>query len=80
YPNRFRLALAGAFLANKALRIASLLTWKGRVPVALTRRTLGPVSEKVGLMKRTRAMLALAPERLPTRSPIDQPAVHAAQG
>ncbi|WP_204322094.1 hypothetical protein, partial [Streptococcus pneumoniae] len=60
--------------------IASVLAWKGRVPVALTRRALGPISEKVGLIKRTRAMLSLAPERLPTRSPIDRPAVHAAEG
>ena len=80
YPNRFRLALAGAFLANKALRLGARLAWRGRASVAVARRAAGPVAERVGLLRRTRAMLALAPERLPSRSPIDRPATHPATG
>jgi glycolate oxidase iron-sulfur subunit len=80
YPNRFRLALAGAFLAKKALRIVSVLRWKGRAAVAISRKAIGPVSEKVGILKRTRAMLDLAPSRLPARSAIDRPMTHPAEG
>lgn len=80
YPNRFRLALAGAWVANKALRVASIVGWKGRLPLAVARRTAGPITEKIGFLKRMRAMLTLAPERLPTRSALDRPGTHKPQG
>lgn len=80
YPNRFRLALAGAFLAKKILRLGSVLTWKARLPLAVARRAAGPIAEKIGVFARTRAMLDLAPDRLPARSAIDRPGVHPAEG
>ena len=80
YPNRFRLALAGAWVANKALAAASIIGWKGRLPVSAARLAAGPIAEKVGFFTRTRAMLALAPDRLPSRSPLDRPGVHRAEG
>jgi glycolate oxidase iron-sulfur subunit len=80
YPNRFRLALAGGFLARKALSVVSVLRWKGRAAVAVGRKAVGPVSERVGILKRTRAMIDLSPGRLPARSHLDRGGVHAALG
>ncbi|WP_439572574.1 heterodisulfide reductase-related iron-sulfur binding cluster [Phreatobacter sp.] len=80
YPNRFRLALAGGFLARKALRLASLLRWKGRAAVAVARHGTAPVSARTGLFRRAHAMIELAPLRLPSRSHLDRGGVHPAQG
>jgi glycolate oxidase iron-sulfur subunit len=80
YPNRFRLALAGAFIAKKALSVVWVLRWKGRIGVAVARKAVGPVSERVGILRRTRAMLELAPSRLPSRSALDRPMTHQAEG
>ncbi|MEI8146029.1 MAG: heterodisulfide reductase-related iron-sulfur binding cluster [Alphaproteobacteria bacterium] len=80
YPNRFRLALAGAWLANKALAIGSVLGWKGRLPLSALRHATGPISERVGILARSRAMLSLAPKSLPIRSALDRPGVHAPEG
>jgi len=80
YPNRFRLALAGGFLAKKALSLVSVLRWKGRAAVAVSRKAVGPISERVGILKRTRAMIGLAPDRLPARSHLDRGGVHAPEG
>jgi glycolate oxidase iron-sulfur subunit len=80
YPTRFRLALAGGFLAKKALAVVSVLRWKGRAAVAITRKTAGPISERVGILKRTRAMIDLAPDRLPARSHLDRGGTHPAEG
>jgi glycolate oxidase iron-sulfur subunit len=80
YPNRFRLALAGGFLARKALSVVSMLRWKGRAAVAVGRKAVGPVSERVGILKRTRAMIDLSPTRLPARSHLDRGGAHPAEG
>jgi len=80
YPNRFRLALAGGFLAKKALSVVSVLRWRGRAAVAVGRKAMGPVSERVGILKRTRAMIDLSPDRLPARSHLDRGGAHPAAG
>jgi glycolate oxidase iron-sulfur subunit len=80
YPNRFRLALAGGFLAKRALSMASVLRWKGRAAVAIGRKAAGPIAERVGILKRTRAIIDLSPGRLPARSHLDRGGVHPAEG
>ena len=80
YPNRFRLALAGAWLANRALSIASLLPWSGRLAAAGAKHGLPLAVKKTGLLPRTLAMLSLAPSRLPSRSHLDQARTHQAIG
>ncbi|MGU9978614.1 heterodisulfide reductase-related iron-sulfur binding cluster [Phreatobacter sp. HK31-P] len=80
YPNRFRLALAGGFLAKKALSVVSVLRWKGRAAVAVSRKAAGPMAGRIGILRRTRAMIGLSPDRLPGRSHLDRGGVHAAEG
>lgn len=80
YPNRFRVALAGGFVARKVLRLFSRVSWRGRLGVVLGRKLVVPVAGRVGLTRRTRAMIELSPERLPVRSALDRGGVWPAEG
>jgi glycolate oxidase iron-sulfur subunit len=80
YPNRFRLALAGALLTNKVLGAGARLAGRSGTGKSTAPRPAGPIAEEVGFFARFGAMLALAPDEVPTRSPIDRPGVHPAEG
>jgi glycolate oxidase iron-sulfur subunit len=67
-------AMLGAMLPRPAVfRLALHVARLGR-PLA----TLLPASGRIG--QRLRAMLALVPDRLPARSPVETPQIHRAQG
>jgi len=74
YPGRFRLALTGAWLANKTLGLVGLKPGVTKAP------SLPLQPGKPGLLSIMGAMLSLAPQSLPARSAIDNPAVHSAKG
>ncbi|MBX6425753.1 MAG: 4Fe-4S dicluster domain-containing protein [Variibacter sp.] len=79
YRTRFRAALRLAAFARRVLAIGSVAAPRNRPPDAETRRgARAPGS--TGLAGRLRAMLELAPLRLPERSSHERPAVHRAQG
>ncbi len=80
YPNRFRLALAGAWLTNRLVSIASLVPWSGRLAVAGVKHALPLAVKKTGFLPRFVAMLSLAPQRLPSRSHLDVLRTHEAIG
>ena len=73
YPNRFRLALAGAWLVGRVLALRSWLSPVNKAKHLALHHGAAPIAAKVGFFKRTFAMLALAPARLPGRSPYDKP-------
>ena len=80
YPARFRAALAAGWLAGRALEIASWLPRRGRLPLVAARKAVPRVTGWLGLARRFGAMIRLAPDRLPNRSPHEGPGVFAAPG
>src|SRR5687768_4685914 len=80
YPARFRAALALAWTAGRALKIASLLPWRLRSATSVMRFGARPLMGWRGLFERTAAMLKLAPDRLPGRSAWEGPANFRAEG
>ncbi len=78
YPNRFRVALAGAFLGKTLLKVASWTPWKGRMATSLTRAVAPRVAQRAGLFERLRAMIELAPSRVPNREAYEAQRLHPA--
>jgi glycolate oxidase iron-sulfur subunit len=79
YPNRFRAALAAGWLAGRLLKIASWVPWRGRLRVSAARKAVPVAAGWLGAMRRTAAMLALTPGRLPNRSANEGPGVFPSQ-
>jgi glycolate oxidase iron-sulfur subunit len=79
YPTRFRGALALARLARPVVKLASSIHWR---PSALSAGRPVPPSRQTwaGLMRRTAALLALAPERAPAGATSSGARVFPAQG
>jgi glycolate oxidase iron-sulfur subunit len=79
YPGRFRAALAAGWLAGRLLKVAAWLPWRGRLGAVAARKAVPVAAGWLGVLRRTAAMLALTPERLPNRSAYQGPGVYPPQ-
>jgi glycolate oxidase iron-sulfur subunit len=80
YPGRFRAALAAGWFAGRLGKLVSWVPWRARPAVAAARRVVPVGTGWRGLARRTVAMLALMPARLPDRPAHEGPAVFTAEG
>lgn len=80
YPNRFRLALAGAKIGKLALTALRLTPSPVRKAASAAHYIGRPLARRAGLLSRLRAMLELAPQQFPNRLPYEAEHQFPAQG